>query len=119
MQRHGAAAGLAAGRAWVDARDLDDLLQIRRRFVSPAVEGTVRDWGGLARLVGERACAPWAALLASVGGGKSARRDRDRGAMLAFFAMSRAGVFAWGRAIQYYEHAGQALHSGQVDEFAG
>jgi Phasin protein len=73
MQRQSASAGLSAARALVDARNLQDVIEVQRRFVIGSVESAVRETGGLARLASRLASEAWAPLLPRLG----APRERD------------------------------------------
>jgi len=63
MQRQSLSAGLSAARALIDARNLQDVIEIQRRYVSGAVEIAVREAGSLAQLAGRVANEAWAPLV--------------------------------------------------------
>jgi len=66
MQRDSIAAGLSAARALVDARNLQDVLEVQRRYLTGSVEQAVRRSGGFAELASRVANEAWAPLLPRV-----------------------------------------------------
>jgi hypothetical protein len=50
MQRHSVTAGLAAARSLIDARNLDDVVAVQRRYINGRVEQVIRESGSLADL---------------------------------------------------------------------
>jgi len=62
MQRQLVLAGLGAARALIDARNLEDVIEVQRRYVSGTVEIAVREAGGLAQLASRVANETWAPL---------------------------------------------------------
>jgi hypothetical protein len=67
MQREAASAGLSAASALVDAHNLQDVIEIQRRFVTGRVESAVRETGGLAQLASRVAREAWAPLAPRLG----------------------------------------------------
>ena len=67
MQREAASAGLSAASALVNAHNLQDVIEIQRRFVSGRVESAVREAGGLAQLASRVAREAWAPLAPRLG----------------------------------------------------
>jgi hypothetical protein len=67
MQRLSVSAGLSAASALVDARHLQDVIEIQRRYLSGSVENAVRDAGGLAELASRVVKEAWAPLAPRVG----------------------------------------------------
>lgn len=76
MQREAASAGLSAASALVDAHNLQDVIEIQRRFVSGRVESAVREAGGLAQLASRVAREAWAPLAPRLGA-SLVRQARD------------------------------------------
>jgi hypothetical protein len=76
IQRQSASAGLSAARALVDARNLQDVIEVQRRFVTGSVESVVRETGGLAQLASRLASEAWAPFWAPRGPRLGARRER-------------------------------------------
>src|SRR5262249_17296279 len=66
MQRDSIAAGLSAARALVDARNLQDVLEGQRRYLSGSVEQAVRQSGGFTDLARRVANEAWAPLMPRV-----------------------------------------------------
>jgi len=75
MQRLSVSAGLSAARALVDARNLQDLIEVQRRYVNGSVENAVRDTGGLAELANRVVKEAWAPLAPRVGAGLGRTRS--------------------------------------------
>ena len=67
MQRQSLSAGLSAARALIDARNLQDVIEIQRRYVSGSVESAVRVAGDLAQLASRIADEAWAPLVPRFG----------------------------------------------------
>lgn len=76
MQRETASAGLSAASALVDAHNLQDVIEIQRRFVTGRVESAVREAGGLAQLASRVAREAWAPLAPRLGA-SPVRQARD------------------------------------------
>ena len=75
MQRLSVSTGLSAARALVDARNLQDVIEVQRRFVNRSVEKAVRDTGGLAELANRVVKEAWAPLAPRVGAGLGRTRS--------------------------------------------
>jgi Uncharacterized conserved protein len=60
---------LSAARALVDARNLQDVIEVQRRYVNGSVENAVRDTGGLAELANRVVKDAWTPLAPRVGAG--------------------------------------------------
>jgi hypothetical protein len=76
MQRQSLSAGLSAASALVDARNLQDVIEIQRRYVSGSVESAVREAGGLAQIASRVANEAWAPLVPRFGTASGARERR-------------------------------------------
>ncbi len=72
MQLLSVSAGLSAASALVDARHLQDVIEIQRRYLNGSVENAVRDAGGLAELASRAVKEAWAPLAPRVGAGRCA-----------------------------------------------
>ena len=75
MQRLSVSTGLSAVCALVDARNLQDVIEVQRRFVNGSVENAVRDTGGLAELANRVVKEAWAPLTPRVGAGLGRTRS--------------------------------------------
>jgi phasin family protein len=75
MQRLSVSTGLSAARALVDARNLQDVIEVQRRFVNGSVEKAVRDTGGLAELANRVVTEAWSPLAPRVGAGLGRTRS--------------------------------------------
>ena len=75
MQRLSVSAGLSAASALVDARNLQDVIEVQRRYLNGSVENAVRDAGGLAELASRVVKEAWAPLAPRVGAGPGRTRS--------------------------------------------
>lgn len=68
MQRRSVSAGLLAARGLVDARNLQDVMELQRRFVTGSLENAVRETGALVQLASRVATEAWAPRVAAAPG---------------------------------------------------
>jgi len=67
LQRQSVTATLSAARDLVGARNLEDVMEVQRRYLAGSVENAVKESGGFAELAGRVAKAAWAPLAPRIG----------------------------------------------------